>query len=209
MKLQTLCIMLMCAVIGLSSCVSPMIQPERIYESEVQKREEIVEQGMKLVGVRDLSSQNDVYRNDCSGLVVGLYRSLGYDVKLDFYESRYVAENLFRNLRARGHVYSGLRPKKADLAFYRNTVENSGNRVTHVGLVAGVDRNETVLVIHYSSRGVSLLRMNLGNPGLHRDTAGNIFNDFLRKKPDRPGDVPLLSGELFFMYGDLYRYIGD
>jgi hypothetical protein len=186
-----------------------MIQPERIYESEVQKREEIVEQGMKLVGIRDLSAQHDVYRNDCSGLVVGLYRSLGYDVKLDFYESRYVAENLFRNLRARGHVYSGLRPKKADLAFYRNTVENSGNRVTHVGLVADVDRDETVLVIHYSSRGVSLLRMNLGNPGLHRDDAGNILNDFLRKKPDGPGDVPLLSGELFFMYGDLYRYIGD
>jgi len=186
-----------------------MVEPREIYESEVAKREEIVEQGMALVGSRDLSAQNDVYRNDCSGLVVGLYRSLGYDVELDFYESRYVAENLFRNLRARGHVYSGMRPKKADLAFYRNTIENSGNRATHVGLVAGVDREETVLVIHYSSRGASLMRMNLVHPGLHRDEAGNVFNDFLRKKPPGPGDVQLLSGELFFMYGDLYSFIKD
>ena len=64
-----------------------------------------------------------------------------------------------------------MRPKKADLAFYRNTVENSGNRVTHVGLIADVDQEETVLIIHYSSKGVSLMRMNLKNPGLHRDDA--------------------------------------
>ena len=209
MKFRTPLAILACSLIGLSACVSPMIEPREIYESEAAEREEIVEQGMNLLGSRDLSAQNDVFRNDCSGLVVGLYRSLGHDVELDFYESRYVAENLFRNLRAQGHVYSGMRPKKADLAFYRNTVENSGNRVTHVGLVAGVNREETVEVIHYSSRGVSLMHMNLIYPGLHRDEAGNVFNDFLRKKPPGPGDVQLLSGELFYMYGDLYGFIKD
>jgi hypothetical protein len=76
-----------------------------------------------------------------------------------------------------------------------------------VGLVAGVDQEETVLIIHYSSRGVSLMRMNLYHPSLHRDEAGNIFNDFLRKKPPGEGDVQLLSGELFFMYGDLYSFV--
>jgi hypothetical protein len=53
------------------------------------------------------------------------------------------------------------------------------------------------------------MRMNLNNPTLHRDESGNILNDFLRKKPPGPGDVQLLSGELFFTYGDLYRYIAD
>jgi hypothetical protein len=186
-----------------------MIEPTEIYESDVAAREEIVQQGMSLVGSTDLSSQSDLFRNDCSGLVVGLYRSLGYDVKLDFYESRYVAENLFINLRAQGKVFSGARPRKADLAFFRNTVENSGNRVTHVGLVAGVDREETVTIIHYSSKGVSLLRMNLINPSVHRDEQGNILNDFLRKKPSGSHAVPLFSGELFFMYGDLYRYVQE
>ena len=79
--------------------------------------------------------------------------------------------------------------------------------MTHVGLVADVDQEETVLIVHYSSRGVSLMRMNLKNPDLHRDEAGNVFNDFLRKKPPEPGDVQLLSGELFFMYGDLYSFV--
>ncbi len=207
MKFRVPLIILTCSLVGMSACVSPMVMPREIYEGEAERREEIVEQGMGLVGSRDLSTQNDVYRNDCSGFVVGLYRSLGYDVDLNFYESRSVAENLFRNLRARGAVYTGMRPKKADLAFYRNTVENSGNRVTHVGLIADVDQEETVLIIHYSSKGVSLMRMNLKNPGLHRDDAGNVFNDFLRKKPPGPGDVQLLSGELFFMYGDLYTFI--
>ena len=209
MKFRILLVATACGILGMSACVSPMVEPREIYESEVSRREEIVEQGMSLVGSSDLSSQNDLFRNDCSGLVVGLYRSLGYDVELDFYESRYVAENLFRNLRARGYTYSGMRPKKADVAFYRNTVENSGNRVTHVGLVAGVDQDETVLVIHYSSRGVSLMRMNLKNPTLHRDNTGNILNDFLRKKPPGHADIQVLSGELFFTYGDLYRYVAN
>jgi hypothetical protein len=207
MTIRTILTLLACSLMGLSACVSPIIEPGAIYESDVAAREEIVAQGMSLVGRKDLSTHNAVFRNDCSGLVVGLYRSLGYEVKLNFYESRYVAENLFRNLRAQGNLFSGTRPRKADLAFFRNTVENSGNRVTHVGLVAGIDTEETVTIIHYSSRGVSLMRMNLSNPGIHRDEQGNILNDFLRKKPAGPGDVQLLSGELFFTYGDLYSYI--
>jgi hypothetical protein len=207
MRLRVPLMILACALVGLSACVSPMVGLEETREGEAVRREEIVQQGMGLVGSRDLSIQDDAYRNDCSGFVVGVYRSLGYDVDLEYYDSRYVAENLFRNLRAQGHVYTGMRPKKADLAFFKNTVENSGNRVTHVGLVAEVGQEEAVLIVHYSSKGVSLMQMNLQTPGLHLDEAGNVLNDFLRKKPPGPGDVQLLSGELFFMYGDLYGYI--
>lgn len=207
MRLRAPLIILAGAIVGLSACVSPMVEVEETREGEAVRREEIVQQGLGLVGSRDLSIQDDVYRNDCSGFVVGVYRSLGYDVDLEYYDSRYVAENLFRNLRARGHVYTGTRPKKADLAFFKNTVENSGNRVTHVGLVADVDQEETVLIMHYSSKGVSFMRMNLQTPGLHMDEAGNVLNDFLRKKPPGPGELQLLNGELFFMYGDLYRFI--
>jgi|GEM_PF-851675 len=207
MRLRAPFMILACALVGLSACVSPMVEVEETREGEAVRREEIVQQGMGLVGSRDLSIQDDIYRNDCSGFVVGVYRSLGYDVDLEYYDSSFVAENLFRNLRARGHVYTGMRPKKADLAFFKNTVENSGSRMTHVGLVADVDQEETVLIIQYTSKGVSLMRMNLQTPGLHMDKAGNVFNDFLRKKPPSPGDVQLLSGELFFMYGDLYSFI--
>ncbi len=195
---------------GLTACVSPFVGVEEVpREGEAARRHEIVQQGMGLVGSSDLSIQNDVFRNDCSGFVVGVYRSLDYRVELQYYNTRYVAENLFRNLQRRGHVYTSMRPKKADLAFFKNTVNNSGNRVTHVGLVSDVDGEETVLIIHYSSQGVSLMRMNLRQPHVHMDEAGNVLNDFLRKKPPDPDVVQLLSGELFYMYGDLYSYVMD
>jgi hypothetical protein len=164
---------------------------------------------MGLMGSKDLAIQNHAFRNDCSGFVVGVYRSLDYRVELQYYNSRYVADNLFRNLQRRGHVYSSIRPRKADLAFFKNTVRNSGNRVTHVGLVSDVDEEETVLIVHYSSKGVSLIRMNLRHPHIHMNETGTVLNDFLRKKTPGPETVPFLSGELFFMYGDLYSYVMD
>jgi hypothetical protein len=205
-----LLIVIVLVIAGLTACVSPFVEVEEVpREGEAARREEIVKQGMGLVGSADLAIQDDVFRNDCSGFVVGVYRSLDYRVKLDYYNSRYVAENLFRNLHRRGHVYTSMRPKKADVAFFKNTVANSGNRVTHVGLVLDVDGEETVLIVHYSSKGVSLMRMNLRHPHVHMDGAGNVLNDFLKKKPPGPDNVQLLSGELFFMYGDLYSYIMD
>jgi hypothetical protein len=194
---------------GFTACVSPMVEVGETREAEAVRRNEIVARGMSLVDMRDLGEVNGFYRNDCSGFVVGVYRSLGYEAELSYYNSRYVAENLYKNLRSRGLVYYGMRPKKADVAFFRNTIENSGNRVTHVGLVTEVEQDDTVVIVHYSSRGVSTMRMNLQQPHVHRDEAGQVLNDFLRKKPPGTREARLLSGELFYMFGDFYNYVVD
>jgi hypothetical protein len=196
-------------VMGCTACVSPPLTTRESAESESLRREELAQQGLSLVGMNNPSSVDGIRRDDCSGFVLGVYRSLGYTVELDYYNTRYVADNLYRNLRSRGRVYYGMRPKKADLAFFRNTVANSGNRVTHVGMVTEVERDDTIVIVHYSSTGVSLMRMNLQEPHLHRDEAGRVLNDFLRKKPDGVRDARLLSGELFFMYGDLFGFAGE
>jgi hypothetical protein len=184
-----------------------MVEVGDTRETESARRDEIVSRGLSLVEMRDLGEVDGFYRNDCSGFVVGVYRSLGYDVELNYFNSRYVAENLYKNLRSRGLAYYGHRPKKADVAFFRNTIDNSGNRVTHVGLVTEVDQDDTVVIAHYSSKGVSLMRMNLQQPHVHRDESGHVLNDFLKKKPPGTQEARLLSGELFYMFGDFYKYV--
>jgi hypothetical protein len=200
----------LCLILGmLSACVSPIVKIEDIRETEGLQREEIIQRGLGLLGSQNISEQDGIRRDDCSGFVVGVYRSLGFSVKLEYYNTRFAADNLYRNLRSKGLVYYGMRPKKADLAFFKNTVSNGGNRVTHVGLVTEIEDDDTVVIVHYSSKGVSLLRMNLQNSHNHTDEEGKVINDFLRKKAPNMSSSSLLSGELFFMYGDLYRYVND
>jgi len=206
---RALILALSLALGGLTSCVSPFVEIEENREAESVRRDEIVQSSLSLLGKENIEKEDGIARNDCSGFVVGVYRSLGYHVELEYHNTQFVADNLYRNLRAKGKVYYGTRPRKADLAFFRSTVENSGNRVTHVGLVADIESDDTIVIVHYSSQGVSLMRMNLQQPHVHRDEAGKVLNDFLRKKAPYMREARLLSGELFFMYGDLYRYITD
>jgi hypothetical protein len=203
MKIQffSLCIF----VLIFTSCVSPLIYLEDSQKGEYHKRDEIVEAGMSYLGKSNLAVENDVFRNDCSGFVLGLYRSLGYSVKLKHYSERWITENLYRTLHSRGRVFRSISPQKGDLAFFKNTIPNSGNRVTHVGMVSEVLDDGTVIIVHYGSQGVSLLRMNLRYPHSHQDGDGELLNDFLRK--DEGASEVVLSGELFYSYGDLYSYV--
>jgi hypothetical protein len=203
-------VLTLCLVLGgMSGCVSPPVRMEDARETEALQREELVRGGLSLLGSQHISEQDGIRRDDCSGFVVGLYRSLGFSVELQYYNTRFVADNLYRNLRSKGLVYSGMRPKKADLAFFRNTVSKGGNRVTHVGMVTDIEEDDTIVIVHYSSKGVSLLRMNLQDAHTHMNDEGKVINDFLRKKTPNTESNSLLSGELFFMYGDLYRYVND
>jgi hypothetical protein len=188
----------------LSSCVAI---PVRIGESpSAQDREEIVRYAEELIGYSDLTAVNGYYRNDCSGFVLGVYKSLGYHVKLDSRRGeRHISELLYRTLRSRGYTYTDEEPRYGDVAFFRGTIPGSGNRISHMGMVADVLRDGTVVIVHYGSKGVGMIRMNLNHPRVHmRD--GNIINDFLRKSVSSHS-VPRLSGELFYAFGDLYAYV--
>ncbi len=205
MKIQLF--MLSILIFVLTSCVSPLIYLEDSRKEEYLKRDAIVEAGMRYLGKSNLADENDVFRNDCSGFVLGLYRLQGYSVTLKRYSDRWITENLYRTLYSSGHVYGSISPQKGDLAFFKNTIPNSGNRVTHVGMVSDVLDDGTVIMVHYGSRGVSLLRMNLRYPHTHRNGDGELLNDFLRKDGGASESVDLLSGELFYSYGDLYSYV--
>jgi hypothetical protein len=191
----------------LVSCTSlPIARKEPDRENE-ERRLSIVKYARSLLGKEDLTKENPGFRNDCSGLVLGVYGGMGYAIDLDHTRrSRTLSDTLYRALHERGFTYVRFRPRPADLVFFRGTTGRSGDLVTHVGIVDGVLRDGTVIIVHYSSGSVSELRMNLLYPSVHKNGDGSVMNDFLRRKPaDREGEK-LLSGELFFSFGDALAY---
>ncbi|MFW6137791.1 MAG: hypothetical protein ACOC7U_01325 [Spirochaetota bacterium] len=184
---------------------SPEAEPEQTAHSP---RREIVEYARGLVGEKNINRAHGLFRNDCSGFVLGVYRSMGYQVVLrPGRYTRSVSRALYRTLHARGYTYTGAQPAQADVVFFRGTVDGSPNSVTHVGLVAGILSDHTVLIINYTSTGVTELRMNLRYPHLHKKN-GMVINDFLKKSRPGPPHQEVLSGELFYCYGDLLGYVG-
>jgi surface antigen len=108
-------------------------------------------------------------------------------------------------LRSRGLTYIDGVPKKGDVVFFKNTTDEKATGVSHVGIVADIMGDGTVLIVHYGSAGVSKMRMNLNYPHTQRDENGFVLNDVL--KNDRKGERDfILSGELFHSYGNLYAY---
>jgi hypothetical protein len=165
------------------------------------ERERIVEYAKSLLGKEELEQFGLDFRNDCSGYVIGVYKSLGYNFVIEPKPGdSSIAQSIFWTLLKRNLVYRNRTPKKADLVFFKGTTDRRRDRISHVGIVAFVEEGETILILHYSSQGVSELRMNLRKPGTHR-SIGQVLNDFLRKAPGYR-----LSGQLFHSYGDLLKY---
>jgi hypothetical protein len=168
------------------------------------ERDRIVEYAESLLGRTSLEGLGRGFRSDCSGYIVGIFRTLGHTFVIEpTPNDGSIAQALFDTLRKRRLLYSDRRPKKGDLVFFKGTTERRRYRVSHIGLIAGVRDDETVLIIHYTaSGGVQEMTMNLRSPGSYRNKRGYVINDFLKKGP---GDR--LSGQLFYSYGDLFQYV--
>ncbi len=193
-------IIMLIILVGGCATVPERISPTFVNENE---RARIVEYAKSLLGKEDLEQVGSEFRSDCSGYVVGVYKRLGYKLVLEPQPGdSSVAQSLFWMLVRRNLVYRNRRPKEADLVFFKGTTDRRRYRISHVGLIAFVGEDETILILHYSSEGVSELRMNLRMPSIHKGKRGHVLNDFLRKEP---GDR--LSGQLFSSYGDLLKYV--
>lgn len=177
-------------------------------EYEERRRLSIVRQARSLIGTRDLGPAGPVYRrNDCTGFVVGVYRSMGMEVPLRRVGGApRISELLFRNLRSSRLTFFNARPRVADVVFFKGTIPGNPGRITHVGMVSALEEDGTVEILHYSSTGVAVMHMNLDQPNRHTLEDGRVINDFVRKRPDGYANVPLLAGELFHAYGDLYTF---
>ena len=200
-----ICFILTCLL--LTSCVTAPVRKPQPADIGVRERLEIVDYSHSLLGMKDLTGESAIFRNDCSGLVLGVYQALGHEVRLnENNETTSVSHRLFETLEAHGLVYFEPPTKQADVVFFKRTTEESGGNVSHVGIVDEILEDGTMKILNYTSRGVTELRMNLVTPHLHQDENGNVKNDFLKKKSPLKENEELLAGELFFCFGDLLKY---
>ena len=191
----------------LSSCITAPVKIPESGTSEEVERLKIVQYAESLLGQKNIVQINGWFRNDCSGYVLGVYRSLGYKVRLlPKSYTRKISLVMYDSLNRRGLTYQIGIPRRADVVFFKGTVAGMGDKVSHVGIVADVLENGTIRILNYTSKGVTELMMNLDYPSIHKDENGTIKNDFLRKKNTYTENEKLLSGELFYSFGDLYRY---
>lgn len=132
------------------------------------------------------------FAGDCSGFVLALLGRAGVAVALRPARSR--SESLFLSSRRVRE------PRPGDLAFFHDTYDRdrdgrANDPYTHVALVEEV-KDDIVLLLHRSSRGIERVRMDLRRPS---DPASN---DPVRhaRVADPPG-IRRLSGELFAGFG--------
>lgn len=159
-----------------------------------------------LVGKRAIVLGGKTYRDDCTGLVRGVYAQLGIDLISGGAPGDNGVTAIWRYAATHGRLFEGGRPVAGDLVFFRETYDlnrdgHVNDGLTHIGIVEKVGEDGTVLVIHRVARGVVRYKMNLA----FRDSAvngeGQSVNDYLRVAGAQ--QKPQLTAQLFAGYATL------
>ena len=159
----------------------------------------------RLVGRRTVSWPGQTFPDDCSGLVLGIYASVGMPLGRLSEPGDNAVTALYRFALAHGRVFTAGAPAPGDLVFFHDTYDQNGDGLvddglTHVALVEAVEEDGTVLIIHRVRRGVMRYRMNLRRPELRTDPrTGRPLNDYLRGSSGT--GRPVLTAQLFAAYG--------
>ena len=159
-----------------------------------------------LVGKNAIVLGGKKYRDDCTGLVGGVYAQLGMDLLSGGEKGDNGVTAIWRYASAHGRLFEGGRPVAGDLVFFRETYDvNRDGQVndglTHIGLVEKVGEDGTVTVIHRVARGVVRYKMNLQFRDQAVNSAGRPVNDYLRVAGSQ--QKPQLTGQLFAGYATL------
>jgi hypothetical protein len=188
------------------SCSPAYVQRKEPAGDETQARLALVKYAKSLLGVKRLTEMDGRFKNDCSGFVNGVYALMGRKIKYKYVrQGRSLSESLYLTLSDKNLAYSDMQPRPGDAVFFKNTLENSYDKITHVGLVEEVQDDGTIIILHYGSGRVTRTKMNLRHPYDYKNDRGEIINDYLRKGGERQSRDDL-AGALYFKYGDLFRY---
>ncbi len=159
-----------------------------------------------LVG-RPLAAQGKV-PDDCSGLVRLAYHSVGIEL---LSQGTLPGENavsaIYRRAQRAGALHQR-NPSPGNVLFFRETYDRNrdglrNDGLTHVGVIEAVERDGTVVFVHRGGSGVRRSRMNLRFAAQHRDKAGHVLNDYLRRAEG--GERGRLTSELFAGYASASR----
>jgi peptidoglycan DL-endopeptidase CwlO len=170
-------------------------------------RQQAVALARRLLGRRTVSWPGQDFPDDCSGLVEGVYASVGVPLQGAAHRGDNGVTSLYRYAQLRGRIFASGVPAPGDLVFFRDTYDQNRDGVlddglTHVALVESVSEDGTVAIIHRVRRGVMRYRMNLGRPEMHTDPhTGQVLNDYLRGSTGT--SRPVLTAQLFFAFASV------
>ncbi len=169
-------------------------------------RETAVQLAQSLVGKNAIVLGGKKYRDDCTGLVNGIYAQLGVNLLSGGEQGDNGVTAIWRYASTHGRLFEGGRPVAGDLVFFRETYDlnrdgHVNDGLTHIGLVEKVGEDGTVMVIHRVARGVVRYKMNLQFRDSAVDTAGRPVNDYLRVAGSQ--QKPQLTAQLFAGYATL------
>jgi hypothetical protein len=171
----------------------------------VETRWRVVAQARRLLGQTSVRWPGQAFPDDCSGLVLGVYASVGVPLTGSARPGDNGVTAVWRWTSAKGRLFRTGRPDPGDLVFFHDTYDRDGDGklddgLTHIALVESVDADGTVSIIHRVSRGVMRYRMNLERPALRTDPGtGRVLNDWIRGSTGK--GQPVLTGQLFAVYG--------
>jgi hypothetical protein len=185
--------------------LAPTVSPQS--SAPPDARRQAVALARRLLGKRNVSWPGLGYPDDCSGLVEGIYATVGVRLQGAAQRGDNGVTGLYRFAQAQGRVFASGAPAPGDLVFFRDTYDQNRDGVlddglTHVALVESVSEDGTVAIIHRVRRGVMRYRMNLGHPAVHTDPkSGQVLNDYLRGSTGT--SRPVLTAQLFFAFASL------
>jgi hypothetical protein len=142
------------------------------------------------IGLKHIPDVNGKkFTSDCIGFVRYVYFLAGIDITRVYENGRGGVSSLYYGLYRRNWVYRNLSVQIGDLIFFDNTYDANRDRkwndeLTHIGIVSGFGKHNTIFFIHYASGVVKEDRMNLSYPNTYafRQKDGKLYviNSHLR-----------------------------
>lgn len=153
--------------------------------------ERVVQIAKESVGMQSVPSVNGKrFTSDCIGFVNYVYYRAGFDLQKAYGKGRGGVSSLYAGLAARGYVYDSRTASPGDLIFFDNTYDVNRNGVwddpmSHIGIIAGYRKHNTLVYIHFASHGADERSINLVYPNTHafRQKDGSLYeiNSYLRR----------------------------
>ncbi len=129
------------------------------------------------------------FTSDCIGFVDYVYYRAGFDLYTAYGKGRGGVDTLYDGLEKYGFVYKEKIANPGDIVFFDNTYDIKGrkrwnNPLSHIGIVVGNGRFDTLDFIHFANRGVEESRLNLYYPDTYavKLSDGDLYtiNSYLR-----------------------------
>src|SRR5262249_39476037 len=168
--------------------------------ASIETRWRVVATARRLLGQTNVRWPGQSFPDDCSGLVLGVYASVGVPLTGSARPGDNGVTAVWRWTSARGRLFRTGRPDPGDLVFFHDTYDRDhdgklDDGLTHIALVESVDSEGTVSIIHRVSRGVMRYRMNLDRPAL-RTEPGTGRAGPCAPRPPRAASQPLAGANL-------------